>query len=110
MNGRANELDRFAQMGGKYRTNAIIAAAKPNQVSHDVGGHGLFTKYLCEALRGAADRDANGSVSLMEAAEYVSRVVPARSKELTPRLQEPVWSTNSPERARALEITSFPPH
>jgi tetratricopeptide (TPR) repeat protein len=45
------------------------------------GGHGFFTYYLVEGLRGAADADHDGVVTADELAEYVRREVRAKVHE-----------------------------
>jgi uncharacterized caspase-like protein len=62
--------------GGKGKI--IITASGPNEVSveNDDLGHGVFTYYLLEGLRGAADSDGDGIVTVDEAYGYVSGAVP----------------------------------
>lgn len=45
-----------------------------------VEGHGLFTYYLVEGLRGAGDLDGDGTVTLQELYQYVEREVTQRSR------------------------------
>ena len=49
-------------------------------------GHGVFTYYLLEGLRGSADTDHDGIITVDEAYGYVSRKVP----EVTGQNQHPV--------------------
>lgn len=67
-------LDRLA--GGKGRV--ILSASGPNEVSAESErlGHGVFTYYLLEGLRGRADLDNDGVITVDEAFLYVSRQVP----------------------------------
>lgn len=69
-------LDRVAQ--GKGRV--ILAASDVNEVSVEGknfgGGHGAFTFHLLEGLRGRADYDKNGEITVDEAFQYVSQAVP----------------------------------
>ena len=62
-------LDRLAQ--GKGR--AILAAADTNEVALERPelGHGLFTYYLLQALRGKADTKGKGYVTLQDVYGYV---------------------------------------
>jgi hypothetical protein len=71
-------LDRLAQAKGR----AIITASRPSEVSIELPelGHGLFTYYLLQGLRGAADADHDRIVSLQELYQYVEREVTARSR------------------------------
>jgi uncharacterized caspase-like protein len=57
----------------------IITASSANEVSveKDELGHGVFTYYLMQGLRGSADTDADGLVTVDEAYRYVSEKVPA---------------------------------
>jgi hypothetical protein len=52
---------------------AILASCTRSQKSHDWGRwkHGAFTYFLLEGLRGAADTDRDGRVSLYELSNYV---------------------------------------
>lgn len=54
---------------------ALLTAARTNEVSFEDekwgGGHGVFTHYLLEGMRGAADRTQNGIVTVDELFEYV---------------------------------------
>jgi hypothetical protein len=77
-------LDRIA--GGKGRV--IITASGANEVSteDDELRHGVFTYYLVEGLRGDADADADGLITVDEVYRYVSERVPQR----TGQAQHPV--------------------
>jgi uncharacterized caspase-like protein len=70
-------LDRIAQ--GKGRV--ILTASDANEVSVEGknfgGGHGAFTFHLLEGLRGKADYDQNGDITVDEAFQYVSKTVPS---------------------------------
>jgi uncharacterized caspase-like protein len=67
-------LDRIA--GGKGRI--ILTASGANEVSgeDDELKHGVFTYFLLEGLRGKADMDKDGMITVDEAYRYVSREVP----------------------------------
>jgi uncharacterized caspase-like protein len=73
-------LERLARATGR----AIIASSRPSEVALGVGelGHGLFTHYLLEGLKGAADRDGNGTVTLQALYEYVERAVTAKARSV----------------------------
>ncbi len=76
-------MDRIA--GGKGRV--IITASGANEVSveNDELEHGVFTYFLIEGLKGPADTDKDGIVTVDEAYNYVSRRVPqATSQEQNP--------------------------
>jgi hypothetical protein len=73
-------LERLARSKGR----AIITASRPNELSLEVPelGHGLFTFYLLQGLRGAGDLNRDGIVSLQELYEYVEQQVSQRSRAL----------------------------
>ena len=76
-------MDRIS--GGKGRV--IITASGANEVSteNDELEHGVFTYFLIEGLKGPADMDKDGIVTVDEAYDYVSRHVPqATSQEQHP--------------------------
>jgi hypothetical protein len=51
--------------------------------------HGIFSYYLLEGLRGAADATGDGRVTAWELYEYVARTVPARAQLERNALQQP---------------------
>lgn len=56
----------------------VMTAADANEFSLEDarwGGHGVFTHFLLEALKGAGDLDRNGIVTFTEAFDFVSRKV-----------------------------------
>jgi hypothetical protein len=67
-------LDRLT--GGKGRV--IITASGANEVSaeNDSLKQGVFTYYLVEGLKGKADADKDGVITVDEAYQYVSEAVP----------------------------------
>jgi hypothetical protein len=67
-------LERLSQ--GKGRV--ILTASDANEVSveKDELGHGVFTYYLLEGLRGKADLDGDGMITVDEIYHYVSEKVP----------------------------------
>lgn len=74
-------LDRVRGTTGGHVT---FTASQVNQLSREDarwgGGHGVFTWYLLEALRGRADEDADGIVTLGEAMEFVRDAVRRETK------------------------------
>jgi len=71
-------LDRLARSRGR----AIITASRSSEVSIEVPelGHGLFTHYLLQGLRGAADLDRDGVVVLQELYTYLEQQVSQKSR------------------------------
>jgi len=72
-------LDRIA--GGKGRV--IITASSANEVSaeYDQLKQGVFTYYLVEGLKGKADTDKDGVITVDEAYQYVSETVPRATNQ-----------------------------
>jgi uncharacterized caspase-like protein len=75
---RAKITDGFLERISSGRGKVIITASSANEVSveKDDLQHGVFTYYLLEGLRGAADTDRDGTVTVDEAYRYVSEKVP----------------------------------
>ena len=70
-------LKRMAAAKGKV----ILTASGINEPSHEIDalGHGVFTYYLLEGLKGKADLDVDGVVDVSEIYKYLSDKVPART-------------------------------
>ena len=71
-------LDRLARSRGR----AIITASRASEVSIELPelGHGLFTHYLLQGLRGTADLDRDGVVTLQELYTYLEQQVTQKSR------------------------------
>ena len=69
-----NEL--IAKIASTGKGTAILSAASANEASQEDarfgGGHGAFTAALLEGLRGLADKDRDGFVTIREAYQYTS--------------------------------------
>ena len=80
--GRVDEvfLDRLTRSKGR----AIVTASRSSEVSLEVPelGHGLFTHFLVQGLRGAADLDRDGIVSLQEIYQYLEQQVTQKSRSI----------------------------
>jgi len=61
-----------------------MTAARPTEVSIELPelGHGLFTYYLIEGLKGAADLNRDGIVTLQEVYEYLEQQVTKKSRSV----------------------------
>jgi hypothetical protein len=72
-------LDRVA--GGKGRV--IITASGANEVSaeYDNIKQGVFTHYLVEGLKGKADTDKDGAITVDEVYQFVSEAVPRATNQ-----------------------------
>jgi hypothetical protein len=102
---RANMSDRFLERLASGKGKVIITASSANEVSveKDELGHGVFTYYLMEGLRGSADTDADGLVTVDEAYRYVSEKVPAATgQEQHPHC--PRLLVADPQDTRSLKI------
>ena len=80
---RATNLDDlFLERLTRAKGRAIVSAARPNEVSLELAdlGHGLFTHYVLEGLKGSADSNKDALVTVQELYEYVEREVAQRSR------------------------------
>lgn len=75
---RAVVSDTFLARLAKGKGRVVLTASRASEVSEerDELGHGVFTYFLLEGLRGAADFDGDGLVSVDEAYRYVAGRVP----------------------------------
>jgi len=87
---------------GRAKRRGPLWSANKNQVLHLIGTtglhnglepaklrHGLFTYYLLRGLRGDADTNADGNVTLGELTTFVERAVPAAAKQDFSQEQRP---------------------
>jgi uncharacterized caspase-like protein len=80
---RAGQVDElFLERLTRSKGRAIITASRPAEVSIELPelGHGIFTYYLLQGLRGAADLNRDGIVSLQELYEYIEQQVSQKSR------------------------------
>jgi hypothetical protein len=77
-----NVDDLFLERLTRSKGRAIITASRPNEVSVELPelGHGLFTYFLVEGLRGKADLNRDGIVALQELYEYLEQQVTQKSR------------------------------
>ncbi|HEU4388803.1 MAG TPA: caspase family protein, partial [Blastocatellia bacterium] len=83
-------ITRYLDELGKTESSIFrLLATRANERSYEDekwgGGHGVFTYYLLEGLRGRADKDQDGIVRAAELLTYLSETVP----EATQALQHP---------------------
>ena len=85
---RAIVSENFLARLSKGKGRIVLSASKASEVSEEREdlGHGVFTYYLLEGLKGKADADKDGIVTVDEVYAYVSRKVP----EATGQNQHPV--------------------
>ena len=74
--------DLFLERLTRSKGRAIITASRPAEVSMELPelGHGVFTYYLLEGLKGAADLNKDGIVTLQELYEYLEQQVTQKSR------------------------------
>ena len=75
---RTNVSGAFLERLSQGKGRVILTASDANEVSFekDELKHGVFTYYLLEGLRGKADLDGDGVITLDEIYRYVSKKVP----------------------------------
>jgi uncharacterized caspase-like protein len=80
----ANIDDQFLERLTRSRGRAIITASRPSEVSIELPElkHGIFTYYLVQGLKGAADLNKDGIVTVQELYEYVEQQVSAKSRSV----------------------------
>jgi uncharacterized caspase-like protein len=85
---RAIVSESFLTRLSKGKGRIVLSASKASEVSEEREdlGHGVFTYYLLEGLRGGADSDHDGIITVDEAYGYVSKKVP----EVTGQNQHPI--------------------
>jgi hypothetical protein len=80
---RAGHVDEaFLERLARSKGRAILTASRPAEVSIELPelGHGIFTYYLIQGLKGAADLNRDGIVTLQELYEYVEQQVTQKSR------------------------------
>ena len=80
---RASHVDDlFLERLTRSKGRAIITASRPAEVSIELSelGHGIFTYYLIQGLKGAADLNRDGIVTLQELYEYLEQQVTQKSR------------------------------
>ena len=79
------------EQGQRIQGEVYITSTGPNEPAQewDALGGGLFTHHLLSGLRGAADRDGDGRVSLFEAYSYVYEQTLSASTQARAGLQHP---------------------
>lgn len=74
----------FQELSQTSPGRAVFTASEAREQSQEGpqwgGGHGVFTYHLLEGMRGKADRDDNGVVTLGEVIEYTQRQVQEDTK------------------------------
>ena len=75
---RANLSDKFFDRISRGRGRVIISSCSANEISKedDRLKHGVFSYYLLEGLKGKADNDSDGVITVSELFSFLSRKVP----------------------------------
>jgi uncharacterized caspase-like protein len=78
---RANLSDKFYERISKGKGRVIISSCSANEVSKEDDNlkHGVFSYYMLEGLKGQADQDGDGIITISELFSYISRKVPEAS-------------------------------
>ena len=90
---KSNMVNRLMSGIADYRQNLILlSASSAGETSRESplwgGGHGVFTYYLVEGLKGAADSNQSGLVDIRELYEYTrDKVSAATYKKQFPELK-----------------------
>jgi hypothetical protein len=100
-------VNRYLQEVSNTRDGiALLTSAEANEVSFEDakwgGGHGVFTHYLLEGMKGKADINQNGFVTVGELFEYVRSNV----QNATDNRQHPSIGNNPYDRNLPLAIFS----
>jgi HEAT repeat protein len=80
---RASLSDRFYDRISKGRGRVIISSCSANEVSKEDDSlqHGIFSYYMLEGLKGKADQDGDGIITVSELFSYICRKVPEASAQ-----------------------------
>ena len=78
---RATLSEKFFERISRGKGRVIISACSANEVSKedDSLGHGVFSYYLLEGLKGEADFDGDGIITVSELFGFLSKKVPEAS-------------------------------
>ena len=78
---RANLSDKFYERISKGKGRVIISSCSANEISKedDKLQHGIFSYHMLEGLKGNADQDGDGIITVSELFSYISRTVPEAS-------------------------------
>ena len=79
-----NVDDLFLERLTRSKGRAILTASRPAEVSLELPelGHGVFTYYLIQGLKGAADLNHDGIVTLQELYEYLEQQVTQKARSV----------------------------
>jgi uncharacterized caspase-like protein len=75
----ASEKDYLRKITTRKAHQMLVAGGR-GELAHEEGGHGVFTKYVLEALDGAADRDEKGYITFSDISSYVKPKVSRQTR------------------------------
>mgnify|MGYP001821777967 CR=1 FL=1 len=80
---RANLSDKFYERISRGKGRVIISSCSANEISKEDDNlkHGVFSYYMLEGLKGRADQDGDGIITVSELFSYISRKVPEASAQ-----------------------------
>ena len=80
---RANLSDKFYDRIARGKGRVIISSCSANEISKEDDNlqHGVFSYYMLEGLKGRADQDGDGIITVSELFSYISRKVPQASAQ-----------------------------
>ncbi len=80
---RANLSDKFYERISKGKGRVIISSCSANEISKEDDNlqHGIFSYYMLEGLKGRADQDGDGIITVSELFSYITRKVPQASAQ-----------------------------
>jgi hypothetical protein len=80
---RANLSDKFYERIARGKGRVIISSCSANEISKEDDNlqHGVFSYYMLEGLKGRADQDSDGIITVSELFSYISRKVPQASAQ-----------------------------
>jgi len=104
----ADKQDLFSDFSVEGRLVFSASSESQDAFESDELKHGIFSYYLLEGLRGAADATGDGRVTAWELYEYVARAVPERAQLERNALQKPQLLGEGEVRV-LLSAASHPP-
>jgi len=75
----ASEKDYLRKITTRKAHQMLVAGGK-GELAHEEGSHGVFTKYVLEALDGAADKDEKGYITFSDISAYVKPKVSRQTR------------------------------
>jgi uncharacterized caspase-like protein len=90
---------------------SLVLSCSPNEMSLEDpawGDHGIFSHFLSVGLRGAADLDRDGVVSLPELVQYLGKYVPQQATAVIAEMAEEDSAGRSTEAAGVEQVSQNP--